>query len=32
VVVGHFPPKDEQGERVLWSSLDKLAPLGPDFV
>lgn len=27
-----FPPKDEKGERVLWRSLEQLAPLGPDFV
>lgn len=27
-----FPPKDEQGERVLWRSLEQLAPLEPDFV
>jgi methylenetetrahydrofolate reductase (NADPH) len=27
-----FPPRDEQGERVLWRSLEQLAPLGPDFV
>ena len=27
-----FPPKNEQGERVLWRSLEQLAPLGPDFV
>lgn len=27
-----FPPRDEQGERVLWRSLEQLALLGPDFV
>lgn len=27
-----FPPRDEQGERVLWRSLEQLAPLRPDFV
>lgn len=27
-----FPPKNEQGERVLWRSLEQLAPLEPDFV
>lgn len=27
-----FPPKDEQGERILWRSLEQLAPLEPDFV
>ena len=27
-----FPPKTERGEAVLWRSLEKLAPLQPDFV
>ena len=27
-----FPPKNEKGERVLWRSLEQLAPLEPDFV
>lgn len=27
-----FPPKTEKGEAVLWTSLQRLAPLGPDFV
>lgn len=27
-----FPPKSEKGERVLWRSLEQLAPLAPDFV
>jgi methylenetetrahydrofolate reductase (NADPH) len=27
-----FPPKDEAGERVLWSSFDSLLELAPDFV
>jgi len=27
-----FPPKQEQGERVLWRSLEQLARLQPDFV
>ncbi|MCA9691619.1 MAG: methylenetetrahydrofolate reductase [NAD(P)H] [Nannocystaceae bacterium] len=27
-----FPPKTPQGERVLWTSLEQLAPLEPDFV
>jgi methylenetetrahydrofolate reductase (NADPH) len=27
-----FPPRDEKGERILWRSLEQLAPLGPDFV
>jgi methylenetetrahydrofolate reductase (NADPH) len=27
-----FPPKQEKGERVLWRSLEQLAPLEPDFV
>jgi methylenetetrahydrofolate reductase (NADPH) len=27
-----FPPQNEKGERVLWRSLEQLAPLEPDFV
>jgi methylenetetrahydrofolate reductase (NADPH) len=27
-----FPPKDEQMERVLWESIERLAPIGPSFV
>jgi len=27
-----FPPKDEQGERVLWQTLAELEPLRPTFV
>ncbi len=27
-----FPPRDEQGERVLWRNIEQLASLGPDFV
>jgi methylenetetrahydrofolate reductase (NADPH) len=27
-----FPPKTEESERVLWRSLQHLAPLQPDFV
>ncbi len=27
-----FPPKTEEMERNLWSSIDRLAPLGPSFV
>jgi methylenetetrahydrofolate reductase (NADPH) len=27
-----FPPKDEQMERTLWESIDRLAPLRPRFV
>ncbi|MEW6254438.1 MAG: methylenetetrahydrofolate reductase [NAD(P)H] [Pseudomonadota bacterium] len=27
-----FPPKTEEMERTLWSSIDRLAPLGPSFV
>ncbi|PRP90135.1 5,10-methylenetetrahydrofolate reductase [Enhygromyxa salina] len=27
-----FPPKNAKGERVLWRSLEQLAPLEPDFV
>ena len=27
-----FPPKDEDGERVLWQSISDLEPLGPTFV
>ena len=27
-----FPPKTENGEAVLWRSLEQLAPLQPDFV
>jgi methylenetetrahydrofolate reductase (NADPH) len=27
-----FPPKDENGERVLWQSISELEPLRPTFV
>jgi methylenetetrahydrofolate reductase (NADPH) len=27
-----FPPKDEEGERVLWQSIRELEPLRPTFV
>jgi methylenetetrahydrofolate reductase (NADPH) len=27
-----FPPKDEEGERVLWKSISELEPLHPTFV
>jgi len=27
-----FPPKDEEGERILWRSISELEPLGPTFV
>jgi methylenetetrahydrofolate reductase (NADPH) len=27
-----FPPKTEKAKRVLWNSLERLAPLEPDFV
>ena len=27
-----FPPKDEDGERVLWQSISELEPLQPTFV
>lgn len=27
-----FPPNDEAMERTLWSSIERLAPLGPRFV
>jgi methylenetetrahydrofolate reductase (NADPH) len=27
-----FPPKDEAMERILWESIERLAPLAPDFV
>jgi methylenetetrahydrofolate reductase (NADPH) len=27
-----FPPNDEAMERMLWASLERLAPLGPRFV
>ncbi|HEY5216662.1 MAG TPA: methylenetetrahydrofolate reductase [NAD(P)H] [Pseudolabrys sp.] len=27
-----FPPKDEAMEQVLWASVERLAPLAPDFV
>jgi methylenetetrahydrofolate reductase (NADPH) len=27
-----FPPKDEQMERTLWESIERLAPLAPSFV
>ena len=27
-----FPPKDDEGEQVLWRSISELEPLGPTFV
>jgi methylenetetrahydrofolate reductase (NADPH) len=27
-----FPPKDEEGERILWKSISELEPLKPTFV
>ncbi len=27
-----FPPKNDDGETTLWASIDRLAPLRPDFV
>jgi methylenetetrahydrofolate reductase (NADPH) len=27
-----FPPKDEGMENILWESIERLAPLSPDFV
>jgi len=27
-----FPPKDEAMEKILWSSIERLAPLAPSFV
>jgi len=27
-----FPPKDEEGEVILWRSINELEPLGPTFV
>src|SRR3954453_1615802 len=27
-----FPPKDEQMEKTLWESIERLAPLAPSFV
>jgi methylenetetrahydrofolate reductase (NADPH) len=27
-----FPPKDEEGERILWQSIGELEPLRPTFV
>src|SRR5690348_18510657 len=27
-----FPPKDEAMEKVLWESIERLAPLTPSFV
>jgi methylenetetrahydrofolate reductase (NADPH) len=27
-----FPPKDDEGERVLWQSINELEPLRPTFV
>ena len=27
-----FPPKNEEMEKTLWSSIERLAPLGPSFV
>lgn len=27
-----FPPKDDEGERLLWEAIERLAPIEPDFV
>ncbi|MBA3783755.1 MAG: methylenetetrahydrofolate reductase, partial [Nocardioides sp.] len=27
-----FPPKDDEGEQILWRSISELEPLGPTFV
>ncbi len=27
-----FPPKDDEGERILWRSIEELEPLAPTFV
>ena len=27
-----FPPKDEEMEKILWESIERLAPLAPNFV
>ena len=27
-----FPPKDEAMEKILWGSIERLAPLSPNFV
>ena len=27
-----FPPRSEKMEQILWESLERLAPLGPDYV
>jgi methylenetetrahydrofolate reductase (NADPH) len=27
-----FPPKDEAMEKILWESIERLAPLAPNFV
>lgn len=32
VSIEFFPPKTEEMERILWSSIERLAPLGPKFV
>ncbi|WP_238182382.1 methylenetetrahydrofolate reductase, partial [Methylobacterium trifolii] len=32
VSIEFFPPKSEEMERILWSSIERLAPLGPKFV
>ena len=32
VSIEFFPPKSEEMERILWSSIERLAPLQPKFV
>ncbi|MCJ2079386.1 methylenetetrahydrofolate reductase [NAD(P)H] [Methylobacterium sp. E-016] len=32
VSIEFFPPKTEEMEKILWSSIERLAPLGPKFV
>ncbi|HET7912805.1 MAG TPA: methylenetetrahydrofolate reductase, partial [Pseudolabrys sp.] len=27
-----FPPNSEEMDRILWESIERLAPLAPDFV
>ena len=27
-----FPPKDEEMEKILWESIERLKPLAPNFV
>ena len=32
VSIEFFPPKTEEMEKILWSSIERLAPLQPKFV